>query len=254
MVFYTFIYGYCRHLFIFLWYYQVCLVNDPRSSNPFRRLYTVEYLGNIVGGRKTLYNNQPIRILKQAVYDSIAADEVRIFFLTFIQRQTYLEQPVWFGVDFGKHTYPKYGILDLKIYDTQLVFNSNFPCQNKASRLEYGESLMTHAMVFTGVHVEKRMSNKNTNEIEILDDEKTQPNDLQFIRYRVENSHGDDKADRGYFVMTDDWFNEYLYEIVVDKKFLSKDVIAVLDQEPIRLKAWDPMGALANFVSYIIFI
>jgi bleomycin hydrolase len=137
----------------------------------------------------------------------------------------------------------KYGILDLKIFDTQLYFKSNFPCQNKASRLEYGESLMTHAMVFTGVHVEKRSSTENS---KISDREEDQPNDLQFIRYRVENSHGDDKADKGYLVMSDDWFNEYLYEVVVDKKYLSKEVVAVLDQQPFVLEPWDPMGALAN--------
>ena len=155
-------------------------------------------------------------------------------------------------MDFGKHIHAKYGILDLKIFDTQLYFNSDFPCQNKASRLEYGESLMTHAMVFTGVHVEKRPSNENIDKTRTSDDEQSQPDGLQFIRYRVENSHGDDKADKGYLVMSDDWFNEYLYEVVVDKKFLSKDVLAVLDQEPIHLKAWDPMGALANLVSLII--
>jgi bleomycin hydrolase len=146
----------------------------------------------------------------------------------------------------------KYGILDLKIFDTQLYFNADFPCQNKASRLEYGESLMTHAMVFTGVHVEKRSSNENNKKSKTSDNEQSQPDDLEFIRYRVENSHGDDKADKGYLVMSDDWFNEYLYEVVVDKKYLSKDVVAVLEQEPIRLEAWDPMGALANFVSDII--
>ncbi|CAF3395327.1 unnamed protein product [Rotaria sp. Silwood1] len=209
---------------------KVCLVHDPRVSHPYERLYTVEYLGNIVGGRNTLYNNQPIRVLKQAVYDSIAADEA-----------------VWFGVDFGKHMHAKYGILDLKIFDTQLYFDSSFPCQNKASRLEYGESLMTHAMVFTGVHVEKRSSNEINNKTKTSDDEESQPDDLQFIRYRVENSHGDDKADKGYVVMTDDWFNEYLYEVVVDKKYLSKEVLAVLDQEAIILEAWDPMGALADY-------
>jgi bleomycin hydrolase len=208
---------------------KVCLVHDPRVSHPYGRLYTVQYLGNIVGGQKTLYNNQPIRVLKQAVYDSIAGDE-----------------PVWFGVDFGKHMHAKYGILDLKIFDTQLYFRSNFPCQNKASRLEYGESLMTHAMVFTGVHVEKYSSTENREKSKTSDGEPDQPNDLQFIRYRVENSHGDDKADKGYLVMSDDWFNEYLYEVVVDKKYLSKEVIAVLDQEPFVLEAWDPMGALAN--------
>jgi len=144
----------------------------------------------------------------------------------------------------------KYGILDLKIFDTQLYFNSDFPCQNKASRLEYGESLMTHAMVFTGIHVEKRSINENIDQTKILDNEKNRSKDLQFIRYRVENSHGDDKADKGYLVMSDDWFNEYLYEVVVDKKYLSKDVLAVLDQEPIALKAWDPMGALAKFCKF----
>lgn len=138
----------------------------------------------------------------------------------------------------------KYGILDLNIFATDLYFDSKFPCQNKASRLEYGESLMTHAMVFTGVHAEKRSSDEKQQRPSAEED--TQPEGLQIIRYRVENSHGDDKADKGYLVMTDDWFNEYLYEAVVDRKYLTKDVLAVLDQEPISLVAWDPMGALAN--------
>lgn len=62
---------------------QVCLVHDPRVSHPYGRLYTVQYLGNIVGGQKTLYNNQPLRVLKKALYDSIAADEVRQDFFFF---------------------------------------------------------------------------------------------------------------------------------------------------------------------------
>lgn len=131
----------------------------------------------------------------------------------------------------------KYGILNMNVFDTQMFFQTKFPCQNKASRLEFGESLMTHAMVFTGVHVEKR-SQPST--------DPNQPENLQIIRYRVENSHGDDKADKGYLVMSDEWFDEYLYEVVVDRKYLSKDVLAVLEQEPIHLVAWDPMGALAN--------
>ena len=49
----------------------------------------------------------------------------------------------------------------------------------------------------------------------------------------------------GYLIMTDDWFSEYVYEVVVDKKFLSPDVLEVMQQEPVVLPAWDPMGALA---------
>jgi bleomycin hydrolase len=138
----------------------------------------------------------------------------------------------------------KFGILDMNIFATDLFFDSKFPCQNKASRLEYGESLMTHAMVFTGVHAEKRSSDEKDQRPSTEED--TQPEGLHIVRYRVENSHGDDKADKGYLVMTDDWFNEYLYEAVVDRKYLTKDVLAVHDQEPISLVAWDPMGALAN--------
>ena len=125
----------------------------------------------------------------------------------------------------------------MNVFDTQMFLQAKFPCQDKASRLEFGESLMTHAMVFTGVHVEKRSAPST---------DANEPENLQIVRYRVENSHGDDKADKGYLIMTNDWFNEYLYEVVVDRKFLSKDVLAVLDQEPIPLVAWDPMGALAN--------
>ena len=73
---------------------QVCLVHDPRVSHAYGRLYTVEYLGNIVGGRKTLYNNQPLRVLKQALYDSIAADEVRTdFFRQFSLQSSFFKSP-----------------------------------------------------------------------------------------------------------------------------------------------------------------
>lgn len=50
----------------------------------------------------------------------------------------------------------------------------------------------------------------------------------------------------GYLYMTDEWFSEYVYEVVVDKKHVPEEVLAVLEQEPIVLPAWDPMGALAE--------
>lgn len=58
-------------------YPQVCLVNDPRPQNPYGKLYSVEFLGNMVGGRSTLYNNQPIQLLKKAAAESIKDGEVR---------------------------------------------------------------------------------------------------------------------------------------------------------------------------------
>jgi bleomycin hydrolase len=61
----------------------------------------------------------------------------------------------------------------------------------------------------------------------------------------VENSWGDDKGEKGYLVMSDSWFDEYMYQIVINKKYLSSDLKKVLDTKPIELEPWDPMGSLA---------
>ncbi|XP_010114491.1 PREDICTED: bleomycin hydrolase, partial [Chlamydotis macqueenii] len=189
---------------------KICLVNDPRPQNPYNRLYTVEYLGNMVGGKKTLYNNQPIDVLKKLAAASIKDGEA-----------------VWFGCDVAKHFYGKLGINDMNIYNHELVFGVSIKNMNKAERLVFGESMMTHAMVLTAV------TEKDGQE-------------EAFEKWRVENSWGEDRGNKGYLIMTDDWFSEYVYEVVVDKKHVPEDILAVMEQEPIVLPAWDPMGALAK--------
>ena len=129
-------------------------------------------------------------------------------------------EPVWFGCDVGKRGSRTGGILDLDIYDLDGLFGTHFG-MNKAERLEYGQSQMTHAMVFQGV-------NGNPN------------------RWRVENSWGEDACKDGYYVMSDRWFEEYTYQIVVNKKYLPKEVVEIFESEPIMLEPWDPMGSLAR--------
>jgi bleomycin hydrolase len=82
---------------------------------------------------------------------------------------------------------------------------------------------MTHAMLFTGVDVV----------------------DGAPRRWRVENSWGPDKADKGFWTMNDNWFGEHVFEIAVHPDRLPADLQAALDAEPVVLPAWDPMGALA---------
>lgn len=184
---------------------KVCLVNDPRPENPYDKLYTVEYLGNIYANL-TLYINQPIDVLKQLAAESIKNN-----------------QAVWFGCDVGKHFNRKLGTLDPDLHDYELMFGVNLLEINKADRLIYGDMCMTHAMVFTAVSIEGDKTSK----------------------WRVENSWGDDVGEKGYLNMTDEWFSNFVLEVVVDKQFVPPSVMEILKQTPTVLPAWDPMGALA---------
>lgn len=188
---------------------KVCLVSDSRPSNPFGETYTVDCLGNVVGGIPTVYNNQPMEVLMQSVVDSVKANE-----------------PVWFGCEVVKRCELKRGIFDTDFFDYEALFGTTFTLgMSRADRLIYGESCMGHAMLFTGVSLDS---------------------DGKPVKFRVENSWGDDTGEKGFFTMTRDWFKEFLFEVVVDKKYLPADVIAANSKEPKVLPAWDPMGALAH--------
>jgi len=114
--------------------------------------------------------------------------------------------------------------MDLSIYDYELVYGAKFQL-DKAARLDYGDSEMTHAMVITGVDLDELSNPK---------------------KWRVENSWGAAIGDKGYMFMMDEWFDEYLYEVVVRKEYLSPEFLKILDTEPIVLPFWDPMGTLAR--------
>ncbi|KAF5301049.1 hypothetical protein FQA39_LY10868 [Lamprigera yunnana] len=187
---------------------KVCIVTDPRPTNQYDKTYTIDCLGNMVGGRNIVYNNQPVALLIELASKSIKNGEA-----------------VWFGCDVSKRFASKQGIEDLQIHDFSLVFGTDVQITlSKADRLLYGESGMTHAMVFTGI---------STNE----NDEVT--------KFRVENSWGEDRGDKGYLVMTTEWFEHFGFEVVIDKNFVPESLLEVFKQEPIVLPAWDPMGTLA---------
>lgn len=188
---------------------MVSLVHDPRHD-PLS-LMTVNRLGNIVGGRGITYINVDMSVLKQACVRMLKAGV-----------------PVFFGSDVGKFSDRVAGIMDLGLVDYDVGFNVNMYSaheMDKAGRLRVGESAMTHAMVLTAVHV----------------DEKTGDT----VRWRVQNSWGVDSGDKGWFVMTDDWMDEFVYQAVIDPRLLSSEVRDVLKKEPIVLPLWDPMGSLA---------
>jgi len=185
----------------------VCLVHDPRSTSPQGRTFTVEYLGNVIGAPPVTYLNVDVPLLKRLTAASLSAGE-----------------PVWFGCDVGKMMSNDYGIWDAALYDLPSVYDTSFDL-DKAARLEYGESQMTHAMLFTGVDLDK---------------------DGAARRWRVENSWGSDTGRDGFYTMNDSWFDEYVFEIAARRSALPPELQSALDTEPIVLPAWDPMGALAR--------
>ena len=185
---------------------KLCLIHCPMSNKKFNQTYTIKYLGNVVEGQEIKYLNVSIDEMKKMAIKSIKNNE-----------------PVWFGCDVGKMFHRDLGVMYNGLYNYDLLFGLDFN-MDKATKLEYGDSQMTHAMVFTGVDLYK---NKPT-------------------KWRVENSWGNKGGDKGYYLMTDDWFDEYNYEVVVDKKYMPKKMLELFDKKPVVLSPWDPMGALAK--------
>lgn len=184
----------------------ISLINAPTSDKPFYHSYTVKMLGNVKEGRPVRYINLPIGELKEAAIAQMKDGE-----------------PVWFGCDVGPYSERETGLLDPDNYDYENTLQIRLD-MTKAERLDYGQSLMTHAMVFQGVNLDP---------------------DGRPTRWRVENSWGDEPGQKGYYVMSDAWFDEYMYQVVVHKKYLNSRQLAVIDSEMTELNPWDPMGSLA---------
>jgi len=188
---------------------KVCLVTDPRENHPVNQSYTVDCLGNVMGANMTVYNNQSIETLMDLASKSIKAGE-----------------PVWFGCDVSKYFSRRKGFLNLNLFDFELVFGTKVSLGlSKADRLIYGDCAMNHAMVLTGVH-----------------DDDGKP-----TKWRIENSWGEDSGHKGYITMSNEWFGEFVFEIVVDKSHCPQEVLDAFKTTPIVLPAWDPMGSLARF-------
>ena len=184
----------------------VCLVHDPRKSNPYGKTFTVQYLGNVVDGPPIKYINVSIDVMKDIACRMIQDGK-----------------PVWMGCDTGKQMHRDLGIWDAELFDYPGVYETEFS-MDKSERLEYHQTRMTHAMLFTGVD---------------LVDGKPR-------RWRVENSWNDKVGDKGFCLMNDSWFAEYMFEISAPKSYLPKDILDAWDDEPIILPPWDPMGSLAE--------
>ena len=183
----------------------VSVINAPTADKPYNKSYTVEFLGNVVGGKEVKHLNVEMDRFKKLAIAQMQAGET-----------------VWFGCDVGQVSNRQDGLLTMDAYDFSAM-DLDFT-QDKASRLDYSESLMTHAMVLTGVDLDAAGNS---------------------LKWKVENSRGEKVGKKGYFTASDAWMDEYTYQIVVRKEFLTAEELAAYEAEPEVLLPWDPMGALA---------
>lgn len=183
----------------------VSIINAPTQDKPFLHTFQVEYLGNVIGGRDIKYLNLEMEDLKALVRKQIEDNEV-----------------VWFGSDVARYGNRETGIWDDEQFDDEALLGMSL-YMSKEDQLDYSQSAMNHAMVFTAIHLE----NNETK------------------RWKIENSWGEQSGNKGFYMCSDTWFDRFVYQAVIHHKHLSKEQKAAWKKDPIILKPWDPMGSLA---------
>lgn len=184
----------------------VSVINAPTKDKAYEKAYTVKYLGNVVEGN-IRYLNLSMEELKKLAIAQMKDGE-----------------PVWFGSDCEKYGNRKEGIWDPDSFIYEEMLGGLDLSLTKAERLDYRDSAMDHAMVLTGVNL----------------DAEGKPD-----RWKIENSWGEDAGKKGYFIASDAWFDEFTYQVIINKKYLKEEWKKALEEEPIELEPWDPMGTLA---------
>ena len=170
-------------------------------TRPYGKLYQISMDRDMFDRPNMTFINLEIDELKDYALASIMDDE-----------------PVWFGCDVGKEDYYDKGVMAPGIYDYGALYGVDVQL-TKTERILYRESIPTHAMVFTGIDTV----------------------DGTPVKWLVENSWGDDRGKKGYWAMDDEWFDEYVFAIVVHEKYVPGRVLDILDTEPTVLPPWDPM-------------
>lgn len=191
----------------------ICVVDDPRKEHPYYNTYSVKYLGNVVDGNKVKYINLPIERIKELTLSTLKRNK-----------------SVWYGCDVGQFLNRKTCRMDRENVSHLELLNLTFEL-DKEQRLNYRDSLMTHAMVITGANASEGNS----------------LNDNSVVHsWEVENSWSTNGPAAGYYSMGDSWFNEYVYEVAIHKDILNEEEKKLLDADvKIEFEPWDPMGSLA---------
>lgn len=171
-------------------------------SRDYYKCYEIDYDRHMYDGHNWKYVNLPIEEIKEMAIASIKDNTM-----------------MYSSCDVGKYLNSTKGTLDLNNFDYESLFGVNFD-MDKKERIESFDSGSTHAMTLMAVDLDKNGKPK---------------------KWMVENSWGQSSGFNGHLIMTDEWFDEYMFRVVVEKKYATEKVFDILKQTPVKLPAWDPM-------------
>ena len=171
-------------------------------SRPYHKTYAIDLDRHTYDGHNWTFLNLPMEEIKQMAIASIK-DSTRMYY----------------SCDVGKFYDRKTGLLSMENFDYENLFNTTFP-MNKAERIQTFASASSHAMTLCAVDLDK---NGNP------------------LKWKVENSWGPTTGVAGHLVMTDKWFDEYTFRLVVQKKYVPAATLKLLEQKTTLLPAWDPL-------------
>lgn len=171
-------------------------------SRAFYQTYEIDYDRHQYDGTNWKYINLPVEDIKEMAIASLRDNTM-----------------MYFSCDVGKYLDSEKGTLDLNNLDYESLFGLTFNMDKKA-RVQSFDSGSSHAMTLVAVDLDDLGNTK---------------------KWLVENSWGATHGHEGHLIITDDWFNEYMFRLVVEKKYVPEKILKLLDKKPIRLPAWDPM-------------
>ena len=171
-------------------------------SRDYYKVYEIEYDRHLYDGDNWLYINLPIERIKEMAIASIKDDKA-----------------MYFSCDVGKFLDREKGVLDLANFDYQSLLGVKYT-MNKKERIQTHTSGSSHAMTLIAVDLDENQTPK---------------------KWMVENSWGKTSGYKGNLIMTDEWFDEYMFRLVVDKKYVPAEILSLLSKKPVQLPAWDPM-------------
>ena len=171
-------------------------------SREFYKVYEIENDRHVMDGANWKYINLPIEDIKKVAIASIKDSTM-----------------MYFSCDVGKFLYTEKGLLDVNNYDYGSLMGTTFG-MDKKQRIQTFASGSSHAMTLCAVDLDADGKSK---------------------KWLVENSWGASHGWQGHLIMTDEWFEEYMFRVVVDKKYVPTEILKCLDQKAIMLPPWDPM-------------